>query len=337
MPARTAEMEKWLVQLNPQMAKQLREADEWWEGEVKKDPSNVRLREQAASNRAAGLVMAKEAAKQEAAAKAKAKAVDPTDKLMLQNLVIQAATNAANGARANASTFGAQVVSACLAFQVYSKAKLDDLEDELSAGDLLGPLVAIVTGGIGGALEELVVDELGKKVAKQLADIAKDKMAEGAKKIGSDTKDLEKAVGALILGANDTATAMTTLVNKMIVPLCDAVIRGVNSNKTLSPELTEFIEPFIMQEIGKMDKLFESRFGLPSPARARKTQVHIYEGMVKVFEEKLIIAAIPSEEKFSWITTGIPMRVHHAAEAKAKQAAHQRETEINQQQQQMGI
>jgi hypothetical protein len=340
MPARSAEMEQWLVKINPQMAKQFREADEWWDAEVKKDPTNQRLKAQAAKNHAANLVMAKETAKIEANEKAKAahvKPIDPDKKIMYQNMVIQAATNAANGARANAATFGGQVVSACMAFQVYSKSKLDELEDEISAGDFLGPLVAIVTGGIGGALEELVVDELGKKVVKQLADIAKDKMAEGAKEIGKDSKDLEKAVGALILGANDTATAMTTMVNKMIVPLCDAVIKGVNSNTTLSPELTEFIEPFIMQEMGKMDSLFESRFGLPTPARAKRTQVHIYEGMVKVFEEKLIISKIPSEEKFSWIISGIPMQVHYQAEKRARNAAGQREKEINQKQQEMGI
>ena len=337
MGAKSAEMEQWLVKINPDVAKQFRDAEEWWDNEVKKDPKNQKLREMAAKHHANAVVIAKATVKIEADAKAKAKAIDPDKKIMYQQMVIQAATNAANGARANAATIGGQVVAACMAFQVYSKSKLDDLEDEISAGDFLGPLVAVVTGGVGGALEELVVDELGKKVVKQLADIAKDKMGEKAKSIGNDSKDLEKAVGALILGANDTATAMTTLVNKTIVPLCDAVIRGVNSNQTLSPELTEFIEPFIMQETGKMDSLFEQRFGLPSPRRAKKTQVQIYQRMVKVFEEKLIISKIPSEEKFSWVISGIPMRVHDAAEQRARQAAGERAKEINQQEKQMGI
>ena len=77
MPARSAEMEQWLVKINPQMAKQFREADEWWEAEVKKDPSNKRLREQAAKNRAANLVMVKETAKIEANSRTKATKAKP--------------------------------------------------------------------------------------------------------------------------------------------------------------------------------------------------------------------------------------------------------------------
>jgi len=44
----------------------------------------------------------------------------------------------------------------------------------------------------------------------------------------------------------------------------------------------------------------------------------------------LIIAKTPSEDKFAWVTTGIPMHVHRRAEATAKQAAKTREHEIDQ-------
>jgi hypothetical protein len=274
---------------------------------------------------------------QEAIEKAsKAAKVSAGDKIMLQNMVIEAASNVSTNAKANAAFFGRQVVAACTAFQVYSKSKLDDLEDEISAGDLLGPLVAAVTGGVGEVLVAKVSDAIGKRVVQEISKAVGDKMTKRAESIGKDSDDLEKAVHSLVLGATDTATAIEGIVMKTIVPLCDKVIAGVNSGQRLSDGLTTFIEPFVRQQTGNLDAMLEQRFGLPSPAKSKKTQVQIYQDLVKRFEEKLIIANTASGEKMEWNIKGIPSGVHQKAEQRAKQAGKAREQDIGAREAQMG-
>jgi hypothetical protein len=72
--ARKAELEKWLVKVNPDVAKRFREAEQWWDDEEKKDPTNKRLKQQADQNRNDNLATAKGRAKLDAGADAKAKA-----------------------------------------------------------------------------------------------------------------------------------------------------------------------------------------------------------------------------------------------------------------------
>ena len=52
-------------------------------------------------------------------------------------------------------------------------------------------------------------------------------------------------------------------------------------------------------------------------------------------EENLIIAKTPSEDKFAWVMSGVPMYVHRRAEATAKQAAKTRESEIDKKEKEM--
>ncbi|HTF87377.1 MAG TPA: hypothetical protein VK843_03130 [Planctomycetota bacterium] len=266
-----------------------------------------------------------------------AAATDKNDKIMLQNMVIQAATNVTINGKANAAFFGRQVVAACTAFQVHSKSKLDDLKGELTAGDLLGPLIMVVSGGIVGGLMAGVADPIAKRVVSEMQKLAEGQLKKRAQSIGDSSKDLEKAVQALIQGATDAATAMESVVTKLIMPECKKVIDGVNSGKRLSPELTAFIEPFIRANPTEMDKLLEARFGLPSAAKSKQVQVKIYQDMVQRFEREVIKAATPSSEKLEWVITGVPDSVGRKAEQRAKQAGQQREKDIRQKEVEMGL
>ncbi len=259
----------------------------------------------------------------------KAAKFSSSEKIMLQNMVIDAANNVATNAKANAAFFGRQVVAACTAFQGYAKSKLDDLEDEISAGDLLGPLVAAVTGGVGEILVAKVVDPIGKRLVQEVSKIVADKITKRAEAIGKGSDDLEKAVHSLVLGATDMATAMEGVVTRTIIPECDKVVAGVNSGKRLSDDLTQFITPFIRQQTGNLDAMLEQRFGLPSPAKSKKVQVRIYQDLVKRFEEKVIIANTASGEKMEWNITGRPASVGQRADQRAKQAANTREKEMD--------
>ena len=68
-----AELEKWLVKINPSIAQQLRTAGAWWEAEEKKDPENKQLKKAGDAAQAAILSDAKLEAKREADAKDKEK------------------------------------------------------------------------------------------------------------------------------------------------------------------------------------------------------------------------------------------------------------------------
>ncbi len=267
----------------------------------------------------------------------KAAAFDKNDKLMFQNMVIQAATNVSTNAKANASFFGRQVIAACTAFQLYSKSKVDELDGEISAASILGPLISVVSGGIVGALMVGVADPIAKKVVGEMAKLAEGQLKKQAGSIGNGSKDVEKAIKALILGATDAATAMESVVTKHIMPECKKVIDGVNSGNRLNDQLTEFIEPFIRQNPSAMDTLLERRFGLPTPAKSKQTQVKLYKEMVKQFEEVAIKAATPSGEKMEWNITGVPTSVKRKAEERAKQAGSQREKEISAKESQAGV
>lgn len=69
-----AELEKWLVKINPAIAQQLRTAGAWWEAEEKKDPENKQLKKAGDAVQAALLSDAKLEAKRETDAKDKEKA-----------------------------------------------------------------------------------------------------------------------------------------------------------------------------------------------------------------------------------------------------------------------
>lgn len=267
----------------------------------------------------------------------KAAAVGKNDKIMLGNMVVQAATNVSINAKANASFFGRQVIAACTAFQLYSKSKVDELDGEISAADVLGPLISVVSGGIVGALMAGVADPIAKKVVGEMTKLAEGQLKKQAGSIGNGSKDVEKAIKALLLGATDAATAMETVVTKHIMPECKKVIDGVNSGNRLSDQLTAFIEPFIRQDAGAMDALLERRFGLPTPAKSKQTQVKLYKGMVAAFEEVAIKAATPSGEKMEWNITGVPASVKRKAEERANQAGGQREKEINAKEMEAGV
>jgi hypothetical protein len=119
-------------------------------------------------------------------------------------------------------------------------------------------------------------------------------------------------------------------VTQSLIPLCDKVIAEVNSGKELSPQLTAFIEPFILEQTGKLDLMMEARFGVPSPAKSRQTQIKIFKQLVRVFQEKAIIAQTPNGEKMEWNVTGIPDRARKSADAALRKAAQQREREMDQ-------
>jgi hypothetical protein len=74
----------------------------------------------------------------------------------------------------------------------------------------------------------------------------------------------------------------------------------------------------------------ESRFGVPSPTKSRQTQIRIFKQLVRVFQEKAIIAQTPNGEKMEWNVTGIPDRARKSADAALRKAAQQREREMDQ-------
>lgn len=248
------------------------------------------------------------------------------EKLALANMVIQAATDLAQSAQIQALSFAGDVSAACVAFQVYSKPRLKALEDEISAADLLGPLISIVTGGIGGALVK-GADEVAAVVEAQILKVAQDTMNKKAKSIGKDA-DLETAVGTLVVGATDMATGMKEVVEQQIVKRCTKVTEEVNAGRTLNSSLTAFIEPFIRETPAKISRLLEERLSIPSPGTAKKTQVEIYKNLVSKFEEKHIIASTSNQEKMQWNIKGIPPQIRRTAEERGTAAAKKRALEL---------
>jgi hypothetical protein len=273
---------------------------------------------------------AADAAVKKKEAEAKNKQIGPGERLALQNMVKQAAKDLAQSARSSGDRFAIAVMHACEAFKVYTKSKLKELDGEIKAADFLGPMISIVTGGIGSALAK-GADAVGAAVEKQILAVAKDTMNKKAKSIGNDSKDLEKAVDELVLGANDTAARLKEVIESVVVKRCDNVIIEVGKGNALNDALTKFITPFIGASEGEVDKLLEKRLGLPNAATAKKTHVEIYKRLVTKFEEKHIEATTSSYEKMEWAARGggMPDRKRREAEERGRVAARTREAAID--------
>jgi len=261
----------------------------------------------------------------DAEAKSKKEKIPAMEKQVLIELVLRAADTLAIKAEVNALSFAADVAEACDQFREHSKSRLKALEGEISAADFLGPLISIVTGGIGGALAK-GANEVAAKIEGKILSFAKDTMNSKAKSI--DKNDLEAAVGALVKGAKGMADGMKQVVEQEIVKRCTQVNVEVNAGRTLSPQLTAFIEPFIRASPDKISQLLEQHLGLPSPATAKKTRVEIYKNLVTKFEEKHIIATTSNQEKMKWNITGIPPQIRRNAEERGKAAAKTFESEL---------
>lgn len=247
----------------------------------------------------------------------------------LEEMIIKTATRVAENARINVLFFGRQVTGACESFKLYSKSELSALDGDFTAGDLLAPLVSIATGGIAGALAGAVEDKVGKFFVKEATKLGNDALNKRTKSLGNDSKDLAKAVDSLVQGAHDALTAMETVVNNTVVKTSDEIIIQVNAGNTLNTELSTFIEPFIRETTSKMDGLLESKFGIPSPAKSKKTQVEIYGGLVEAFEEKLIIAKTPTQERIEWKISGVPPEVGRNAKTRSQKAMKDRKDSID--------
>jgi len=72
---RRAELEKWLVKVDPEVAKTFREGEVWWDEQEDADPKNQKLKKEADAGRAAILANAKERAKLEAPGREKGDAM----------------------------------------------------------------------------------------------------------------------------------------------------------------------------------------------------------------------------------------------------------------------
>lgn len=254
----------------------------------------------------------------------KAAAVSDAEKLVLRGMIVQTATNVSTNAKANAALFGQQVEAACSALQAYARPKLKAMNGGMSAAEFLGPLVGVVAGQITTALVITVTNELGKAVVREMAKQAEAQLRKGVGGVSRTSDDLEHALDQLTLGAHDAALAISNVVANRVIGTCSKVAVEVNSGKRLSDSLTDFIEPFVQQNPTAIDRLLESRFGLPSPARSKDTYARIYRELVEKFEVAHIKATTPNGERMRWVVTGVPPELKRNAAARAEAATRDR-------------
>jgi hypothetical protein len=255
------------------------------------------------------------------------KAPTAVEKRLAEEMVLKAASDIAVNAQANVSTFASEIGDACSEFQNYASSRLGEIEDEITAHELLGALVSAAMPKLAEKLVEKVSHELGKKLVKKFTDTVQSKLTSAIKATADESskKALEKAVQTMVTAGRDSRSALLEIVTKTIIPLCDEVTRSVNAGKQLNDKLTSFIEPFLRASKTEVDSKLESWFGIPPVKKSQEAQLKLYQGLVRALEEKVIIAQTPSNEKMEWLVKGKPTdRIRRAADLKAQKATDER-------------
>jgi len=249
--------------------------------------------------------------------------------------LIETAHNVSNRARINAVELATQVESACQAFKLYTDPKLKELENEITASDLVLGLGSIVANAVGGALASKVANQLGRQlvtqITRQLVKAVDDK-AKAASPEKKDERDLRTAVDSIAMGARDSATAITDLVSSTIDPPVNDIVNTVNAGKALSTEQEAFIGPFCMAPDDVVDTFLEG-YGIPNGASAKALQLDVYQALVEKFEEKLIWAKASFRERlemgFAADFGATELTLGYKAGQAAQQARQVREREMN--------
>lgn len=244
--------------------------------------------------------------------------------------------NVVHRASINALIFAQQVESACEAFRNYAEPKCDDLEDEISAGDLLNVLLSVALAPVGGAvtgrIANAVAQALAEAVVSQITDAITEKASEAAG-TGDEVDDLRNAIRSLAQGARDAATGIQETVRTTFEPQINTMIQKLNSGEALSSDENEFLGTFWMAPPDLMDENLESFCGIPSTASAQAIHLRIFRDLVRKFEEQRIFATNTWEENFlsanlDMLAPNDPRRITNRARRAASEAEAQRRREL---------
>lgn len=236
-----------------------------------------------------------------------------------------------NRAKINALQYAQQVESACEAFKVYAEPKIKEIEDEVTAAELLKSLVSVTGNIVGGGVTGTIASKLSQQIVSAIAAEINDKIKDKTKDAASNKDDaeaLKKAVGSIAMGARDAATKIQEKVGSVVDPVVNSIVVKLNANQSLSESEDELLGMFYMAPPSAVDEYVERFLGIPRVASAKETHVKLFIGLVRKFEEKRILAQASLSERYEMALAegfgATKLTLAYKARQRAKAAARER-------------
>jgi hypothetical protein len=203
---------------------------------------------------------------------------------------------------------------ACGLFSRHAKKRFAENPPEVSAWELLGPVLSVVGSVLAVEVAGAVaLGEFGKLVLEKTLDEGSKAFIHAAGEMLKSEKDLDKAVDGITEKSQMIARALTAKSNKVVLQPMIKLAADLKSNASLDDNQKDLIGEFHKSGV---DKVLES-FGLPKEMIFDKIEAKVFAAMVESFEKEWI-RAYHEEHEPGWPVE--ERSVERAAKQKAAEA-----------------
>ncbi len=207
-----------------------------------------------------------------------------------------------NRAQIFANRFAINVLFATQSFREHANSKIEKLEGEFTAGDLVNALAGAALGPIGKKITGRITSKLGKKLVGAIFGKLSQEITDKAKDAFSNDDDID-ALKAVVKSLEKAAKVRATNTMDDVKKILDPFITRLNDKlrktgyENLTDEELRFVDNFVDTGPSEVDPILESEYGVPSESSSKEIQVQLFEQLVFAFETKHVLATASKGER----------------------------------------